>query len=93
MSGNGGRASWVPSGRLTAGVGAAVVAIVTAAIVLTPGGAPREPQTQAQKAKPSLTTGRAVEANPRVAVVRAVEAGLYPGNFRRPSVEKCWYPK
>jgi hypothetical protein len=57
---NGGRTSWVPSGRFTAGLGVAAVAIVIGAIALTPGGPPKEAQKQtreqAQKAKPSLTT-------------------------------------
>ncbi len=90
--GQGGRAPWVPSGRLTAGVGAAVVAIVIAAIASTPGGAPREPHTQAQKAKPSVTTGRAVEANPRVAVERAVETGLFPWQLQAPISREVLVP-
>ena len=91
--GQGGRAPWVPSGRLTAGVGAAVVAIVIAAITLTPGGTPREPHTQAQNAKPSLTTGRAAEPNRRVAVVRAVETGLYPWQLQAPISREVLVPE
>jgi hypothetical protein len=70
-------------------LGAAVVAIVIAAIALTPDGPPKEaqkqPYEQAQEAKPSLTTGRGVAANRgRVAAVRAVEAGLYPWQLQAP---------
>ncbi len=90
--GQGGRLPWVPSGRLTAGVGVAVVAIVIAAIVSTPGGARREPHTQAQTAKPSVTTGRAL-ATPRVAVVRAVETGLYPWQLQAPISREVLVPE
>ena len=96
--GKGGRTSWVPSGRFTAGLGVAVVAIVIAAIALTPGGPPKEaqkqPHEQAQKAKPSLTTGRGVAANRgRVAAVRAVEAGLYPWQLQAPISREVLVPE
>ncbi len=96
--GKGGRTSWVPSGRFTAGLGVAVVAVVIAAIALTPGGPPKEaqkqPPAQAQKAKPSLTTGRGVAANRgRVAAVRAVEAGLYPWQLQAPISREVLVPE
>jgi Kelch motif len=96
--GKGGRGSWVPTGRLTAGVGAAVVAIVIAAIAFTPGGPPKEAQEQshkqAQKAKSSVTASGAVAANRgRVAVVRAVEAGLYPWQLQAPISREVLVPE
>jgi outer membrane protein assembly factor BamB len=95
---NGGRTSWVPSGRFTAGLGVAAVAIVIGAIALTPGGPPKEAQKQtheqAQKAKPSLTTGRGLAANRgRVAAVRAVEAGLYPWQLQAPISREVLVPE
>jgi outer membrane protein assembly factor BamB len=96
--GQGGRTSWVPSGRFTAGLGVAVVAVVIAAVALTPGDPPKaaqeQPHEQAQKAKPSLTNGRGVGANRgRVAAVRAVEAGLYPWQLQAPISREVLMPE
>ena len=40
-----------------------------------------------------MTTGRGAEANPRVAVVRAVEAGLYPWQLQAPISREVLVPE
>ena len=72
--------------------------MVIAAIALTPGGTPKQaqkqPQKPAQKAKPSVTTGRGLAANGRrVAAVRAVETGLYPWQLQAPISREVLVPE